>query len=404
MLRAVREVGDVFPALFVDDQDVVLAIPARARTAFRDHDHRFDGHHHARLQYRVDIFAQLQPGFATIVMAQGAKGVTIPEGAVLQQVVLHENFIELQGYVRALDAGLDQLQTGLVNLDVDLPQAQVLVRAMVEKQGALQRRVVTGNHREAVKAEDIALVHLAAGDRVVRAVGVDPRLEPGPGVHQFGVREGTGNFAHHRLGGMQRHFIFGHLVAQGLDDGRATDIGNPCAVADDRMFFRRLDHAHAHARRGNIHKFGLGVAAGELVAIEQVHMVELDTDAPRLGQRLLDGDKVVVALPVGVHDVVGAHCAAPRLATVDIGADGHGAVLGHHQRVVATKRAIQEIAVVVEVVVRGEHRGIDIVLRHIRPQLALAVGVLLGRECRSDFFAVLDLDGFRHLHGMYPCH
>ncbi|VVN62616.1 hypothetical protein PS685_04105 [Pseudomonas fluorescens] len=136
---------------------------------------------------------------------------------------------------------------------------------------------------------------------------------------------------------MQRHFIFRHLIAQGLDDGRATNIGNPCAVANDGVFFRRLDHAHTHARRGDVHQLGLGIAAGELVAIEQVHVVELDTDAPRLGQRLLDRHKVVVALPVGIHDVVGAHGPAPRLPAVNIGADGHRAVLGHHQRVVAAK-------------------------------------------------------------------
>ena len=132
-------------------------------------------------------------------------------------------------------------------------------------------------------------------------------------------------------------------------------------------------------------------------------MIEFDPDAPGLGQRLLDGDKVVVALPVGVNDVVSAHGPAPGLAAIDVGADGHHAVLRDNQCVVTAKRAVQEITVIVEVVVRGKHRGIDIVLRHVGTQLGLAMGVLLGRERWGDFFAVLDLDGFRHLHVRYPC-
>ena len=109
MLRAIRDTGDVFPAMLIDDQNIVLAIAARPRPPFRDHDHRLDGDHHARFEHRIDIFKQLQPGLAAIVVTQGAKRVAVAEGPVLQQVVLKEYLVELQRNVRATHARLDQL-------------------------------------------------------------------------------------------------------------------------------------------------------------------------------------------------------------------------------------------------------------------------------------------------------
>ena len=87
VLRAIREFGDVFPALFVDDQDVVFTITAGTWQAFGI---MIIGSWTppCPVQYRVDVFAQFQPGFATIVMGQRAEGMAIAEGAVLQQVVL----------------------------------------------------------------------------------------------------------------------------------------------------------------------------------------------------------------------------------------------------------------------------------------------------------------------------
>jgi len=67
------------------------------------------GYHHSRFKYGVDVFAQFQPGFTAVVMAQCAEGVTVTEGAVLQQIVLEEDFVQLQGDVAATHARLDQL-------------------------------------------------------------------------------------------------------------------------------------------------------------------------------------------------------------------------------------------------------------------------------------------------------
>lgn len=86
-------------------------------------------------------------------------------------------------------------------------------RSAQEQQRALQRRVIPGNHRKAIEAQDVAPIDLASSDRVVCAVGVEAGLEPGPGVHQLGVRERAGDFAHHGLGRVQRHFVLRYLIA-----------------------------------------------------------------------------------------------------------------------------------------------------------------------------------------------
>ncbi len=139
VFRAIRELGDVFPALLVDDQDVVFTIPAGTWKAFWQHDHRLNGNHHPRLQHCVDVFAQFQAGFAAVVMAQRTEGVTVAEGAVLQQIVLQEDLVQLQRDIAAAHTRLDQFEAGLVHFDVNFPQAQMLVGAMVQEQRTFQR-------------------------------------------------------------------------------------------------------------------------------------------------------------------------------------------------------------------------------------------------------------------------
>ncbi|MCY1540348.1 hypothetical protein D9M68_759820 [compost metagenome] len=202
---------------------------------------------------------------------------------------------------------------------------------------------------------------------------------------------------------MQRHFVFRHLVAQGFHHRRTADVGDARAVADHHVLFGGLDHAHAHAGGGHVHQLGVGVAGGQLVAVLQVQVVGLDADAAGLGQGLLDGDEVVVALPVGVDDVVGALGAAPGLAAVDVGADADDVVLGHHQGVGAAEGAVEEVGVVVDVVVGGEDRGVDVFRRQVGAQPGLAVGVFLGGEGGFDLVAVTDAERLGHLHGVNPC-
>ncbi|MNI31197.1 hypothetical protein D3C73_850720 [compost metagenome] len=205
----------------------------------------------------------------------------IAEGAVLQQVMAQEDLVQLAGDIAAAHARAHQLEPCLVHFDVGLPQAQMLVRAVAQEQRTLQCGVVAGDHREAVEAENVARVYLAAGHRVVRTVSVEPGLEPGPGVHQLAVGETAGDLADHRLGGMQCHFIFRHLVLQRLHHRRTANVGHPRTVANERLFFGGLDHAHAHAGRTDVQQLGPWVAGSELGMVLQVEVVVLHADTRR---------------------------------------------------------------------------------------------------------------------------
>ncbi|MNE19962.1 hypothetical protein D3C80_1130630 [compost metagenome] len=323
----------------------------------------------------------------------------IAKGAVLQQVVAQEDFVQFTGDVAAAHARAYQFQPSLVHLHVGLPKAQVFIRAMVEEQGALQRGVVASDHRETVEAKDFTLADATAGHRVVRAIGVEPGLEPGPGVHQLRIGEAPGNFTDHRLGGMQRHFILRHLLAQRLHHRRTANVGHLRTVADQRLLLSRLDHAHAHARRANVQQLGFGVAGGQLGVVLQVEVVVFDADARGQRQRLLDGNEVVVALPVGVDDVVSADRAPPGLPAIDIGADRDDFVLGDHQRIRAAERAVEEVAVVVDVVIRREDRRFNVLLGHVGPQPGVAGCIFLRRKGRLHLVAIADFQGLGHLHG-----
>src|SRR5690554_84940 len=173
VLRAIRETSDILGPVLVDHQDIVLTVAASPREPFRHHDHRLHGDHHIGLEHRLDILAQLQARLAAIVVAQGTEGVAIAEGAILEQIMLGEDLVELVGDVTAAHAGLDQLLTAAVDLAVDLPQAQVLVGGMAEEQGALQRGVVARDHRKSIQAENVTGLYTAASHRVVSTVGVN---------------------------------------------------------------------------------------------------------------------------------------------------------------------------------------------------------------------------------------
>ena len=77
----VGEAGDVLGPGFFDHQNIMLTVASGAGLAFGQHDHGLHRHHHARLQNRFDVLAQLQPGLAPVVVAQHAEGMAIAEGA-----------------------------------------------------------------------------------------------------------------------------------------------------------------------------------------------------------------------------------------------------------------------------------------------------------------------------------
>ena len=95
----------------------MLAVAAGTWLAIGDGDHWLHRNDHARLQDGVDVFAQFQACFAAVVVREDAEGVAVAEGAVRQQVVRDEDFVQLRGDVLAACARLDQLQTPLVDLE-----------------------------------------------------------------------------------------------------------------------------------------------------------------------------------------------------------------------------------------------------------------------------------------------
>ena len=107
MLRPVREAGDVLRAVLADNEDVVLAVSARTRLAFRHREHRFHGHHHAGLQHGVDVLAQFKARFTAIIVRQDTERVAVAEGAVLQHVLFSKEAVDL-----SRDAGAGRARLG----------------------------------------------------------------------------------------------------------------------------------------------------------------------------------------------------------------------------------------------------------------------------------------------------
>jgi maleate isomerase len=109
MRRSVGEAGDILRPVLGDDEDVVLAVAARARLALGDRQHRLHRDHHAGFQHRVDILAQFQPRpRARSNATEHAEGMPVAEGAVLQQVALREEGVDRLGDLGAAGAGLQK--------------------------------------------------------------------------------------------------------------------------------------------------------------------------------------------------------------------------------------------------------------------------------------------------------
>ena len=140
-----------------------------------------------------------------------------------------------------------------------------------------------------------------------------------------------------------------------------------------------------------------GRAALSFRHVDLVHVVELDADLAAVGDQLLYGAEVVVALPVGIDHVI-AEGAPPGLTAVDVGRNGGRRLLAHHQPVVAPELAVEEVAVVVDVVVGGEEHVVDALGRHVSAQFGQARRHLGLGKGAPDFLSVRDGDDLRHVH------
>ena len=345
----------------------MLPVAAGAGEPLGQHQHRLHRHDHVGLEHRVDVLPQFQAGLPAVVVAEHPERMAVPEGPVLQQVVLGVDLVQRLRNVAANGAGHQPLLTLVVDQAVDLPDAEVLVGRLLAEQGPLEGRVVAGDHREAVEAQDVAPLDPPGGDRVVGAVRVDPRLEPGPGVHQLDMGERAGDLSDHRLRRVQRHLVLRHTLGDGLHAGGASDVADAGAVGDDGDLLVGLEHPQAHAVGGDVDDLRAGQGGPDLSEQRHVDVVVLDAEAAIGRHQRLHGPDVVVTPPVGEHHVL-AERPTPRLSGIDVRRDRRRLLLGDHQSVGAAERAVEEVGVVVDVVDRREQHRVDAPVRHDHTQ------------------------------------
>ena len=239
------------------------------------------------------------------------------------------------------------------------------VRGVAAEQCAFQRGVVAKYHREGVEREDVAGLDQFVGDRVVRAVGVDARLEPGPGVHQFNEGEALGNAADHGRCRGQRDLVLGNAGLHRLHQRAPADGTHVGALADQNMLLGRFDGAKRHGRSRAVDKLDTGEMLFQQHLQIEVHLVELDAEALDAGQQVLQRGEIAVTAPVGIGDVV-ADRASPGLAAIDRCRHGGHAVAGQDRAVAPPELAIEEAGEITDIVIGGEQAGIDAGLVHAR--------------------------------------
>ena len=224
--------------------------------------------------------------------------------------------------------------------DVFLPQVQMRIAHMVAKQGALQGGVVAKNHREGVEAENVAGLDPPVGHRVVGTIGVDPRLEPGPGVHQLNKGMIAGNLADHGVGRGHRHLIFGHAGLDRPGTGAPANIAGAGALLNQRDLLARLDRAHPHRGLANIDEFNSRQRRFKAAPEFKVDMVELKPQALDAAGQPANRAPEAVAAPIGIGEIV-AEGAPPRLPPIDTGRYRRRVCLIDDHAIFAAKRAVQ---------------------------------------------------------------
>ena len=166
---------------------------------------------------------------------------------------------------------------------------------------------------------------------------------------------------------MQRDLVLADALADGGLDGFAAEVADACTVLDDLDLLGRLDHALAHGVLGDVQQLGAVEGGLDALAGHQRQGVVLDAEAAgldaALAQGLLQAEVEVVALPVGVDDVL-AVAGAPRHAGVDVRGDGDRVVGGDDQGVVAAEGGVQEVRVVLDAVVAGQDDGVEVLGGH----------------------------------------
>ncbi len=166
------------------------------------------------------------------------------------------------------------------------------------------------------------------------AVGINPRLEPHPGIADFLVWESLGDLMSHRLNTYQGNLVLGDTFPNCRADRFAADIADTGAVFDDFDFFCGFDHALTHGGLGNIEQLSSWERILDSLALHGGQSIVFNTNAlgdnALTAQRFLKAKVEVVATPVGINNVV-TIAGAPWHTGVNICSDRDGFLLGHDQ-------------------------------------------------------------------------
>ena len=190
--------------------------------------------------------------------------------------------------------------------------------------------------------------------------------------------------------------MLGHARLHCRRHRRATHVADARTFTDQLVFFRRLDRPHPHRGLSDIDKLDPRQRCFKLAAVIERDMVELDPHPSRARQQLPHRPVEIVAAPVGVGDVA-ARAAPPGLSAVDPGRDGRGLILRDHHPVLPAEETVEPARVVVDAMIRGEQRRIDIVLGHPPAHVILAPPHLGVRERREFLVAVVPFHDVEHV-------
>ena len=174
-------------------------------------------------------------------------------------------------------------------------------------------------------------------------------------------------------------------------------------MLDDFDLLSALKHSLTHGFERNIHKLRTIEGIFEAPAQEGGQRIVLDAHAlcthARATEGLADALVVVIAVPVGIHDVVTV-ARAPRHTRIDIGGDRARALLRHDEGVVPTEVREEKVGVVLDAVETREHNSVEVLCGHDVPKTADAAFHVSVGEGELLLFAILDgLEGFEFGYG-----
>ena len=117
-------------------------------------------------------------------------------------------------------------------------------------------------------------------------------------------------------------------------------------------------------------------------------MIALIANNSALAGNRFDGAPEIVALPVGIGNVV-AERPAPRLACVNTRRDGHRLGRGDNQTIGAAKGAVGKARIVRDIVHRGEDSGAHPLFDHDLTQARDTRLIFGDRKLQGRFFTIV---------------